>query len=480
MALGVTGKAVAKNMSLSVLVQAVSTMAGIVINLVVPKFIDTYQYAYWQTFLLYMQYVGFFHFGLIDGLVLRYSQFDYEELDKDSVRSQYYLIMFIDIGIAVFVIASAFLFFKGVARTLCIILAVSLFSEISYNYVLTLFQTTNRIKQYAKYVILYRCLYCLLLVMCICLKFTNYYWLCLAYVCADFISVLTIGLKYNKALLIGKMLPIKTVKKELKVTLSGGVKLMIASYSATLLVGFGKMIIQWKWDTVTFGNVSLAYSMTGFILQFVTAISIVLFPSLKRMDASQLPGLYKKIRSGVTPILYFCLLFYYPGSFLLGIWLPAYRDSMMYLGIWFPMIIFTTKVSLLTNNYLNAYRKEKILLTINLFVVAVSFVVYLLESVLFSNVLIILGTVVFAIMIRSIISEIVISKCINIKLTVDIILDVIVSGLFVVSIFFRNGIIGFMFYCIVFGGYVLLKRNEIKGLITFALNKIKTVMARKK
>ena len=92
MALGVTGKAVAKNMSLSVLVQAVSTMAGIVINLVVPKFIDTYQYAYWQTFLLYMQYVGFFHFGLIDGLVLRYSQFDYEELDKDSVRSQYYLI----------------------------------------------------------------------------------------------------------------------------------------------------------------------------------------------------------------------------------------------------------------------------------------------------------------------------------------------------------------------------------------------------
>jgi O-antigen/teichoic acid export membrane protein len=81
----ITGKSVAKNISLSVLVQAISLIVSFVLNLIVPKFIDEYQYSYWQTFLLYAQYVGILHFGLLDGIVLRYSQYDYDELDKKVV-----------------------------------------------------------------------------------------------------------------------------------------------------------------------------------------------------------------------------------------------------------------------------------------------------------------------------------------------------------------------------------------------------------
>lgn len=471
MSSSITGKTIAKNVSLSVLVQAVSTVAGIIINLVVPKFIDTYQYAYWQTFLLYMQYVGFFHFGLIDGLVLRYSQYDYEELKKDSVRNQYYFIMLIDIGVALIMISSAFILFEGITRVLCIILAISIFSEITYNYILTVFQITNRIKEYAKFVIFYRCTYCVLLVLCICFKFTSYYWLCMSYVCADFIGVFTIGLKYNKELLFGKLLPIAEVKNDLKITLSGGVKLMIASYSATLLVGLGKMVVQWNWDPITFGKVSLAYSMTGFILQFVTAISVVLFPSLKRMPSSELPKLYIKIRSGITPLLFFSLLLYYPGIYLLGLWLPAYKESLAYLGILFPMIVFTSKVSLLTNNYLNAYRQEKTLLIINLCVVAVSFFAYLTEALFFSNVMIILGTVVISIMVRSVVSEIIVSRYINISLTKDIFVDMIVTVLFVISTLQSNRGIGFVVYLIVISFYLFVKRDDLKRMLGLILKK---------
>lgn len=472
MSANVTGKIVVKNISLSIFVQIVSALAGIVINLIVPKFIDTYQYAYWQSFLLYMQYVGFFHFGFIDGLVLRYSQYDYNELNKDSVRNQYYFIILIDIGIAVMIIISALLFFNGVTKILCILFAISIFSEISYNYILTLFQTTNRIKEYAKYVIFYRITYCLLLIMCMVFQLNSYYWLCLAYICADLVGVFTIGLKYNRSLVFGKILSLNKVIKDLKKTLSGGVKLMLASYSAILLVGIGKIIIQWKWNTVTFGKVSLAYSMTSFILQFVVAISVVLFPSIKRIEKSQLPKLYKNIRITITPLLYFSLILYFPGSYLLRIWLPMYKESLLYLGVLFPMIIFTSKTSLLINNYLNAYRKEKILLIINLTIVGISLFIYLIESFLFENIVIILGTIVFAVMMRAIICEIIVLKYIKVNLLFDIIWDILITIIFLIAILLTNKTLGFLIYLITIFLYFILKRKEIIYILKKFFNKL--------
>ena len=86
MAKEVQGKQIAKNVSLSLFAQFVSLAVSFIMGLIVPKFIDEYQYAYWHTFLLYVSYVGVLHFGLLDGIVLRYSQYEYEELDKKQYR----------------------------------------------------------------------------------------------------------------------------------------------------------------------------------------------------------------------------------------------------------------------------------------------------------------------------------------------------------------------------------------------------------
>ena len=49
--------------------------------------------------------------------------------------------------------------------------------------------------------------------------------------------------------------------------------------------------------------------MTTFVLHFVTAISVVLFPSIKRLDSDRLPDLYKSIRDGISPLLLLVLIF---------------------------------------------------------------------------------------------------------------------------------------------------------------------------
>ncbi len=40
-------------------------------------------------------------------------------------------------------------------------------------------------------------------------------------------------------------------------------------------------------------------------------------------------------------------------------WLPEYADSLQYMGILFPIVIYEGRMSLLINTYLKTIRKEK-------------------------------------------------------------------------------------------------------------------------
>lgn len=83
----------ASNVIIVLLAQLVSIIVSFILGLVVPKYIDEYQYAYWQTFVLYFGYIGVVAFGLLDGIVLRYSQYDYEELDKHKIAAEFRVLM---------------------------------------------------------------------------------------------------------------------------------------------------------------------------------------------------------------------------------------------------------------------------------------------------------------------------------------------------------------------------------------------------
>ena len=107
MAKKITTKKFATNVILSITAQIISMAVSFILTLIVPKFIDEYQYAYWQMFVLYVGYVGVLHFGLLDGLVLRYSKYDYEELDKKKILSQLQILLsFISILSAIAVIVA--------------------------------------------------------------------------------------------------------------------------------------------------------------------------------------------------------------------------------------------------------------------------------------------------------------------------------------------------------------------------------------
>lgn len=461
----VTGKKIAKNVILSMVAQIVSLLISFFLNLVVPKFIGEYDYAYWQMYILYIGYVGIWHFGITDGIVLRYAKYDYEDLDKPRLASQFRILLFIN---TIFSILTIFTATVGMPKwevyMVAVMVAIGIITKNVFAFTSFLLQTTNRISKYVTVILAQRISYGLAVLLLLLLKVENFYWYCVADLLGDCIGIF-IGQFFNRGLYFTKAIPVKEAFKETKENMTAGIVLMMANVAASLVVGSAKMLIQWKWGELAFGKVSFAFSATSLFLSFVTASSIVLFPTLKRLNQDRLPQMYKIVRGIVSPILFVMMLAYFPGCWILKQWLPNYAISLEYLGILLPIIIFSSKVGLITNNYLKAYRKEKEMLLVNMMSVGMAIILFLGSVLWLKNFDILLYSVVFVIMIRSVLSEMIVTKIVKVSVVSDVIIETIMTLGFV---FCAKGFklwIGFLIYLCILLVYLYINRNNLKLLV---------------
>lgn len=444
-----------KNVGISIIAQVISLLVSFVMNLILPKFISEYQYALWQTYLLYVGYVGVLHFGLLDGIALRYSQYDYDELDKPRIRSQFKCLLAMTSFSSLLVIGIAGIMSSGEMRLVFIMIGLGIVTKSVYTYTSNSFQITNRIMQYAKMVIGYRLFYGLGAIVMLFLGLREYYYFCIVDLCSDVFGVLY-ALRNNKGMYFGTSLKIRDALSEAKQNISAGIKLMISNWSSLMLTGGARIIIQLHWDKIVFGKVSFAFSITNLFLTFVTAISIVLFPSLKRTSEEELPVFYSKIRNVMNPFLISIMALYYPGCWILSMWLPQYNNSLVYLGILLPIIIFSSKINLLTNNYLKTMRKEKIMLGINLFSVGVALCCFAFSAFVLNNLRVLLVFIVVAIMLCSILSELVVMNSFNMLKVRNFVCEILMTFIFIATTNINSRWIGFIVYIIAVIIYLLL------------------------
>ena len=453
-----------KNVGLSVSAQVISLAVSFIMNLILPKFISEYQYALWQTYLLYIGYVGILHFGLLDGIVLRYSQYDYDELDKPKIRSQFQCLLAMTSAFCLIAFFCASIFCQAEMKLVFYMTAIGIVVRTIFTYTSYSFQITNRIKQYAGMVIGYRVFYGLGAILMLLLGCDDFYFFCMVDLCSDVFGILFAS-RNNKGMYFGRSLPIKDAFEEARKNISAGIMLMASNWSSFLLTGSARMMIQWHWDKITFGKVSFAFSITNLFLTFVTAISVVLFPSLKRTDEGNLPKLYKKIRDAMNPIMIAILVFYYPGCWILRKWLPGYNNSLSYLGVLLPMIIFSSKISLLTNNYLKTLRKEKQMLIINLISVGTAICLFIFSAYVADSLKMLLIFIVGAIMLCSILSEAIVMKTLNIFNVKSFIGEIVMTVVFIFSTMVPSQIMGMWIYSMAVGVFLFLNRKSIQSVL---------------
>ena len=454
-----------KNFSYSLTSNLISLLVSILVVLIVPKLIGVEEYGYWQLYLFYSFYVGFLHFGWNDGIYLRYGGKKYKELDKRLFFSQFCMLVTMQTIIAAIIAVVSSVFFTSGDRVFIfqMISLCLLITNVRYM-LLYILEGTNRIKEYAQITMMDRILYCGLIIAFLGFGVREYKLMVAADLLAKFISLLY-AMYCCRDMVFCKISTFYLSFSETKENITVGIKLMVSTIASSLIIGVVRFGIERSWDVSTFGKVSLTLSVSNLMMLFINAVGIVIFPILKRTNQKRLPNIYVTMRDFLMVILLGVLIVYYPLKVIMSAWLPKYADSLMYMALVFPMCVYEGKMALLINTYLKTLRKEKLMLQINLISFACSIIITLGTTVLFKNLNLAITSIVVLLIFRCVLSEVILSRILKISLYRDIVLELAMTFIFMLTGWFINSWLAVLLYAVAYIIYLAIKRRDIAKTI---------------
>lgn len=456
---------VIKSFGYSFAANCVSMLISAIVVMLVPKFIGIKSYGYYQLYLFYASYVGFFHFGWCDGIYLKYGGVEYSNYNRSKMGGQFWanfiFELFLSVVIYIFIYYSHMVITKKIALYGAVFNIVLVISKTFLSYLL---QISNRIKEYALITIVEKMVYGLGTVVLLILG-------CKGYEILIFVDILGKGASlclavlYCKDIVFHKIEPIKSIFLEATDNVRIGIKLLIANIAGMLIIGSVRIAIENQWSIDVYSKVSLAINVSNLLMVFINAVGIVLFPMIKRMDIAHIKTAYINLQNVLMFFLLLMLVAFYPLQFIMSKWLPLYEDSFVYMSILFPICIFECKMAMLINTYLKALRKENVLLKVNLFCVLLSlgFIyisIYKLNSIKLAMIFIVL---VFGI--RCIVCEILLTRTMNLNIKRELILGMICCSAFIIGNILLPLKYAFITFVLIYMLYIYIKRDDIKRIL---------------
>lgn len=452
-----------KNISYTITSNLISLIVSTLVILIIPKLIGIEEYGYWQLYIFYTSYVGFLHFGWNDGIYLRYGGEEYKFLNKKVFYSQFIQLLVTQVTIALLILIGSFFIVrvgdKNFVIQMVAITMVLTNMRLMFFYIL---QATNRIKEYAVITMFDRIIYIILIVFFLLIGIRDFKVMIFADLIGKLISLIMVMFSC-KDIVFNNIKFFKLSIQEMFRNINAGSKLMFANIASMLIIGIVRFGIEAVWDIETFGKISLTLSISNMMMIFINAVGIIVFPILRRTNQDKLANIYSIMRDFLMVILLGSLLIYFPLKTLMSLWLPQYSDSLMYMALVFPIVIYEGKMALLINTYLKTLRQEKIMLKINLLTMLLSLVMTFITTQIYRSLDLTILNIVILLMIRSVVSESYLSGELNIKVSNDIIFEIILTVIFIISGWYVNSGFTVLIYGFAYLIYLIIKKNDIKN-----------------
>ena len=355
-----------RNFSYAFAAQGVALAVGCITNLILPRVLGAEDFSWWQLFTFYATYIPCLALGINDGVYLRYGGKDKSQLDPAALRSQFW------VGAAFqLVLAAALGALMGLAvtqpqRRAVLRGALAYFWLYScHNHLGYLFQARGETDVYSRSVIWSKGAY--LAGQCLLLAAGT---AGVADLMALYIGSAGLGFLYLWARIRGEFrgagLRFALGAAECRRSAGAGISLMVSNLCAMLVLGVGRQVVDLRWGVLAFGQISFSLTLINFSLTFLSQVSMVLFPALRRVSGDQQAACCRRLEEGLYLLLPWIYVLALPGRALLEWWLPEYRQSLAWLPLVLPICYFDCKMNLLGNTFLKVLNRQTQLLKINL------------------------------------------------------------------------------------------------------------------
>lgn len=432
-----------------------------IVILVVPKLIGVKEYGYWQLFMFYSGYLGLLPLGWLDGIYLRYGGERYERLNKSLFNSQFILLMIMQSIFAAIIIIVAVIINDKQYSFILYALALFLLIYIAQSFCKFVLQITNRIREYSEVTILANVIYVVTVISLIVVNVRDFRLLIISFIFGNFVALLY-------AMFVLKDLFFQHYDNKQFLSLSEaatnirvGSQLLMANVAAMLIIGVVRMGIQHGWGVEIFGKVSLTLSISNLLMVFINAISLIIFPRLKRIDPDKVNGFYSVIRDILMPLIFFGMLIYFPMSYFIPLWLPKYDSALIYMSVLFPMVAYQSKFEILSNTFMKVLRMERQLLLVNIATLIISILLTVISIYVLHNLTATVFVIIIVMAIRSTISELYVKNKLHVKFSSEMLLETVMVVFFILLSWYLSTFEAMIGYMVILALYLLIKKNDI-------------------
>lgn len=426
-------KKLASNFSVALLAQAISLFTSFITALIVPKILGVEEYGYWQLFVFYSGYIGFFYFGLNDGVYLIHGGEDRSRIDKKGIASQFQLMTIVHLLFALVIIIVTLMSGEGPDREFVICAtAVYLFINCGYGYLGYVFQAMNETKLYSFATVINGIAFLIPILILLLLKSDSFRLYITLSVLARLLATIYCIWKGRDLAFVRPYNLHQTIKLTLQ-SMKVGICLMLANIASMLILGVARFVIDVVWGIEQFGQLSFSLSMANFFIVFFTQLAMVLFPALRQAEESDVRSIFVGGRDALGLLLPFVYLLYPLLIILILAWLPQYAEGLSFLALMLPICVFDGKMRIVGTTYLNVLRKERLLLVINIITVIVSSIGVLYGAYALDSMHAVIIAPVIAIAIRCVIAEVIVAKELGTRQSLMGLGELAVSAVFVVS-----------------------------------------------
>ncbi|MGP9076924.1 oligosaccharide flippase family protein [Geobacillus thermodenitrificans subsp. calidus] len=307
----------------------------------------------------YLGLVGVAHLGFIDGILVRYGHYNYNNLPKTKFRAFFFFLLFTQIIIAVILIGVLILFTNNIDKKfIYIAVAINIIFVNMATFFSFVCQITKRFCTFAVNTILQNILNILLICILIFLGIKNYFY----YILIQSIVNLLIFIKYTiqfKDIVIGKRENISLLKNDIVSNYKIGFFVLIGNFMGVIILGIDRIFIDRFLSVAEFSYYSFAVSLLGLVFTIIKSISVYLYPYIARNRDQLNAQKYELFSSICILVASYSLCTFFIIKFIVIHYLGDYTESIIITAILYPIIILRSTINIVSVNFYKALQLVK-------------------------------------------------------------------------------------------------------------------------
>ncbi len=458
--------------------QALLLIFGLVQSLIIPKYLSTADYGYWQLFLLYMAYVGILHFGFLDGMLVRWAGKEFADIKQEIPVAFRFLLLeqFLVVGVLALVLIAIDLPFLEIGLA---VLANAIIVNTLTFFIFTA-QAVKRFKLVTAVNISRGALFLLLVLALFAGGMLGYEDLYLATIVTGFILLILFAVHLRDSL-FSQVTPGKSLRAYGKENISIGLFVLLGNFMAVLLTTVDRLTVSSFFPITQFAQYTFAMSMCAVVIMFVQAVSLVFFPYLSGSSSELRARAHQLLRPAITIFWAGALVMYFPFTAWVEFYLPHYTASLPLMAILLCMIGFSSQIQILHVNFFKAYRKQRMYFVLAGISLACAVALYLLAATLFGTLASIAITAVISSLLWYLLNEFSLRRFVSMDVQ-ELVKWLLVIGVYagaflVTSALVQGWVFGMVVYLIIF---VLVTGTVLKPEVSSLLNLVRAVVNRNK